>query len=305
LLSNNSTSSFISIGGAPPGPTPSYFLGVSPGWLNTMKVPLTAGRDFKPSDVSPSVAIVNQAFSEVFFGGENPVGKSFQTDGGGGPRTEIVGVVGNAKYRTMRGPIMPTAYVPFQSQNAAGQLDRKSYGTFVIRTGKVDPSTIAQTLRGEIARSQPELYVTNIRTQVELVQSHTVRERLLALLAVFFMTVVLLLAGIGLYGVLEYSVLQQRHEIGIRLAIGARPAEVVGRTLRPALTMVILGAGFGVILGISIARFFEALLYDVKATDWSVLAIPSLAIAASALLASAPALIRVVRMDPAYLLRSE
>jgi ABC-type antimicrobial peptide transport system permease subunit len=147
--------------------------------------------------------------------------------------------------------------------------------------------------------------VSNIRTQLEINESQTVRERLLAMLALFFAAVALLLAAVGTYGVLHYSVVQRRHEIGIRMAIGAQASDIAGRIIADTSSMVLAGALAGVALGMSSTRYVETLFYQVKATDLPMLALPSLAIVAVALLAALPAVIQAVRIDPTEMLRAE
>jgi len=132
-----------------------------------------------------------------------------------------------------------------------------------------------------------------------------VRERLLATLALFFAVVALVLASVGLYGVLHYSVLQRRREIGIRIAVGARAASVARLVTAGIAAMVLIGAAAGLALGIASARLFESLFYQVKASDLPMLAFPSLALLAAALLAALPAVIRAVRIDPIAMLRVE
>jgi ABC-type antimicrobial peptide transport system permease subunit len=211
-------------------------------------------------------------------------------------------------YSRMREPFLPTAYVPFQSVDerlAWAPMLPRSRGTFIVRTYSPNPLTLAQTLRQEVPRAQPDFRVSNIRTQLEINESQTVRERLLAMLALFFAVVALLLAGVGLYGVLHYSVLQRRHEIGIRMAIGAQARDITRLVIADISSMVLAGALAGVALGMSSVRFIETLFYQVKATDLPMLGLPSLAIVAAALLASLPAVIQAVRIDPARILRAE
>jgi predicted permease len=302
LLGGGAWNGFVSINGAPPGPVLAYFLDISPGWIDAMKIPFVDGRDFRPGDTSPGVAIVNEAFVKQFLNGESPIGKSFAK---GPDHYEIVGLVRDARYRYMREPILPVAYVPFQSIDAKGALQARSRGTFIVRTSGSNPLAIASILRHEVPRARPEFRVSNIRTQTEINRSHTVRERLLAMLALFFAVVALLLAGVGLYGVLDYSVLQRRREIGIRMAIGAQAGDIARRVTVDVFSMVLVGAATGLALGMASARYIETLLYQVKATDLGVLALPSLAIVAAALLAALPAVIRAVRIDPVQMLRAE
>jgi ABC-type antimicrobial peptide transport system permease subunit len=133
----------------------------------------------------------------------------------------------------------------------------------------------------------------------------TIRERLLAMLAAFFAAVALLLAAIGLYGVLDYSVLQRRREIGIRLAIGARAGDIARRVTLEEFTMVFLGAAAGCVLAMASVHYIQSLFYQVKPTDFGMLATPALTIIAASLLAAVPAVIRAVHIDPAAMLRVE
>jgi putative ABC transport system permease protein len=160
-------------------------------------------------------------------------------------------------------------------------------------------------MRLEIAHARSDFRVSSVNTQEELNRAQTVRERLLATLAMFFGCVALLLAAIGLYGVLDYSVLQRRREIGIRLAIGAPARRIVRLVTFEVLSMVAIGAIAGLALGFWSVRYVEALLYQVKATDIRMLALPSLILFAAALVAAVPAAIRAVRIDPVAMLRAE
>jgi ABC-type antimicrobial peptide transport system permease subunit len=178
-------------------------------------------------------------------------------------------------------------------------------GTFVVRTSTSKPLALGYVLRQEIARARPGFRVSSMRTQEEWIESQTIRERLLAMLARFFAGGALLLAGVGLYGVLDYSVFQRRREIGIRMALGAQAADVARRVTVNVFAMVLLGAVAGLALGMASVRYIETLLFEVKATESGVLALPALAIFVAAFLAALPAVIHAVRIDPAALLRSE
>jgi predicted permease len=304
LLAGRFRFSSVSIDGAPTAEVPASLLEVSPGWLETMKIALIDGRDFRHGDRFPGVAIVNQAFAKQYFGGQNPVGKSFTRTGERVP-VEIVGLVRDARDINMREPILPTAYVPFESIGANGSMGARSGGTFIVRTSSSDPLSLAQTLHREIPRARSEFRVSSARAQAEIMESQMLRERLLARLALFFAAVALLLAGIGLYGVLTYSVVQRRREIGIRMAIGAQAGDIVRRVTASAFSAVVLGAIFGTALGMASVRYIETLLYQVKGTDPGMLMVPSMAIVAAACLAALPAVIRAVHIDPANTLRAE
>jgi ABC-type antimicrobial peptide transport system permease subunit len=160
-------------------------------------------------------------------------------------------------------------------------------------------------MRREISHIHPEFRVSNIRTQEEINSLHTMQERLIAMLALFFATIALLLAGVGLYGVLRYSVTQRRREIGIRMAIRARACHIGRAITSDILLMVVIGAVGGLGLGMTSLRYIETLLYRVNPTDPFVLAIPSLSIIAAALIAAIPPLIHAMRIDPVNVLRSE
>jgi ABC-type antimicrobial peptide transport system permease subunit len=188
---------------------------------------------------------------------------------------------------------------------AGGIAEPRDSATFIVRTLSEDPLALASLLRREVPRVRPEFRITNVRTQRELNQASTVRERLLAVLALFFAVVALLLAGVGLFGVLDYSVLQRRREIGIRMAIGARAGDIARQVSRDVFSMVLVGAVAGVGLGTVSVRYIETLLYQVKPSDPSMLAFPSAVILGAAILAAAPAVIRAVRIDPADMLRAE
>jgi predicted permease len=307
LLGGWSWNNFISVNGAPPKGVLAYLLQVSPGWTEAMRIPFIEGRDFRLGDVYPGVAIVNRTFAKVYFNGEDPVGKPFEVVFASGDRLrfEVVGLVGDVTYRDIREPILPQAYFPFHSIDAKGALRPIDQGTFIVRTSGANPLALASILRREVPRARSEFRVSNIRTQMEINQSHTVRERLLARLALFFAIVALLLAGVGLYGVLDYSVLQRRREIAIRMAIGAQAADIAWRVTVDVFSVVLAGALAGLALGFASARYIETLLYQVKATDLAMLALPSLTILAAALLATLPPVIRAVRINPAEMLRAE
>jgi predicted permease len=299
LLTGESWNNVISVNGAPPRQTESYLLSTSPTWRGVMRIPLLDGRDFRAGDRQPGVAIVNNAFAKEYFGGEDPVGKSFDmvTFAGGHISFRVVGRVADARYRNMREPMMPVAYLPFSQDY--------SRGTYIVRTAGPNPLVLSATLRRAISAARPDFFVSTVRTQNELVDSHTVRERVLAMLAVFFGAVALLLAGIGFYALLDYTVLQRRREIGIRMALGAAPGAIAIRITGQPFARAVLGMLVGFAFGLASARHIQALLFEVKATDFSTLAAPGVTILLVALIAAAPAMLRATRVDPAVTLRLE
>ena len=197
MMSGEAAVGAISVHGAPPSEVLSDFLKISPGFLEAMRIPVVEGRDFSATDTNPSVAIVNVAFAKQFFDGESPVGKWFENEH---VRFQMVGFVRDARSRDdMRRPIRPTAYFPFHSVDPKGAVVPMGRGTFVIRSRTANPMALASILRQEVPRAGSAIYVSNVRTQVEINLAHTVRERLLAMLAMFFAALAVLLAGIGLY----------------------------------------------------------------------------------------------------------
>jgi putative ABC transport system permease protein len=302
LLAGGSWNGFVSVNGAPPGPVLAYFLRVSPGWADTMKIAILEGRDFRSDETSPGAAIVNETFARQYFPGEDAIGKRFAKAELG---FQVVGVVRDAPYRDVRDATLPAAFVPFRAVDNKGAVQPVRDATLMVRASGDNLPALASILRREVPRARPEFRVSNIRTQAELVGAQTVRERLLAMLALFFAVVALVLAGIGLYGVLDYSVLQRRREIGIRMAIGAQAGDIARRVTADVFLMVFVGALAGLAAGMASVRYIESLLYQVKPTDPAMLALPALTILAAVLLAALPAVIRAVRIDPVTMLRSE
>jgi predicted permease len=294
----------VSIDGAPPAGNGTWFMNVSPGWIDAMKIPLLDGRDFRATDLSPGAAIVNQTFARQYFGYQNPLGRWFEGTSGymRGQRFQIVGLVRDARYRYLRQEILPVAYTPF---NRLGNGGKTFGGTFVVRTAARNPLALGSTLRQEIKQARPGFRVSSMHTQEEVIESQTIRERLLAMLARFFAGVALLLAGIGLYGVLDYSVFRRRREIGIRMALGAQAADVARGVTLNVFSMVLLGAIAGMALGMTSVRYIETLLFEVKAIELGVVAMPMLAVFCAAILAALPAVIHAIAIDPAALLRTE
>lgn len=304
LLGRIMINSDISINGATPSPTPAWFLNVSPGWFATMKIPLNSGRDFRPQDTSPGAAIVNETFVKTYFPGQDPIGRTF-AHGGHRALNKIVGVTADVPYHDLREPNRPIFYIPFAGIDDQSAPTVESFATFTIHTDTQNPLALANSLRELIAQRHNGLRVSNITTQLDLVRDQTIRERLIAMLATFFAAVALLLAGIGLYAVLNYSVLQRRREIGIRVAIGSTRAGIVRIVTRDVFLMIALGGCAGIALGLGAAHYVASLFYQVKGTDADMLALPACAILLTALIATLPAVLRALDTDPTEILRAE
>jgi putative ABC transport system permease protein len=298
LLGGEVSNGFVSVNGLPPSPVLAYFLNVSPGWLRTMRIPLLEGRDIRRSETAPGTAMVNLAFAKEYFHGEDPVGKSFAR----GTRIfQVIALVANAQYLSVREPITPIAYIPLRSSGPSS-LRR---ATFLVRTTSPNPYTLGPMLRREVSRARPQLRVGNVRTQLEINQAQTIRERLLAALAMFFAGVALLLAGIGLYGVLDYSVLQRRRELGIRIAVGASGNEIAKQVSMGIFIAVLIGAVLGGALALLLEPQVGTLLYNVKPSDLDMLGVPLSTVVVTTLLTAVPAVIRGMRIDPVEMLRAE
>jgi predicted permease len=306
LLSGWATNNLISIDGAPPNPVLSDMLNISPGWLQVMRIPLLSGRDFRPEDLYPGAAIVNQAFAREYFNGQDPVGRRFESVFDHQRLGfVIVGLCGDAAYLNVREPMPPQAYFPFREVDPSGKLSANGEAEIMVRSATSDPMPLAAALRREVPAGRAEFRVSDLLTQTDINQAQTVRERLLAMLATFFSAVALLLGGIGLYGVLNHAVVQRRREIGIRMAVGAQASNVAWLVTSRMIAAVLAGAASGLFVGLLCAERLKALLFQVRATDATMLMLPFAALAAVALLATTPAVLRAVRIDPLILLRAE
>jgi putative ABC transport system permease protein len=300
----------VAVNGGPPSTDLVYFLTVSPGWFETMRMRMIGGREFLSSDVFPGAAVVNETFVKRFFPGVNPVGRYFEksSDDGSLVKCLIVGIVADAPYRSVREPQLPVAFVPLREVDMRGVVQSEHNTTFLVRLGGDDAKTLMareDELRKAVATASAGIRVSNVRTQQELIDAQIVRERLLAMLGVFFAAVALLLAGIGLYGVLNYSVLQRRREIGIRVAVGARRGAVIRLVTKDIFLMVAMGMVVGVGAGLASARSLESLFFQVKASDVNILTVPSILILAVAAIATVPAILRAFSIDPVEIMRAE
>lgn len=276
---------------------PRYFP-VSTGFLETMQIRLVDGRDLTARDMAPgsTAVVVNQAFVRQYLQGENRLGarfESFDDDPRPAPQ-EIVGVVQDAKYNNLREANSPTVY------GSWGRPD----GVMEVRTAG-DPLAVAPAIRQAINQSSAGLRVNSVTLQSTRINNTLLRERLLALLAGFFAIVAIVLAAIGLYGVLSYSVVRRTKEIGIRVALGARQLGVVRLVVSDVVLVIAIGLGIGIAGGFALGRSVASLLFEVKASDFWSLALPLACFLAASALAALPPAFRAARVDPVVALREE
>jgi putative ABC transport system permease protein len=280
-----------------------YFNEVSDRFFETLGTDLVAGRDFNAHDTleSPKVTIVNQAMAKKFFAGQNPVGKRYRPAGGNklGDPIEIVGMVKDAKYVTLREDDHPTAYIA-ASQEA--QTDQSI--TFELRVAGSSPAAVISAVKSSIGGVDREasLHFTTLALQVD---ESLARERLLATLSGFFGGLALLLAMIGLYGVMSYNVTRRRNEIGIRMALGAEPGRVLRMVMGEAALLIGIGLTAGLAVALAATRLVASFLYGLTPRDPLTL---SLAVALLAVVASLAGYLqarRASRLEPLIALREE
>jgi putative ABC transport system permease protein len=276
---------------------------VSDRFFETLGTGFVAGRDFNAHDSlgSPKVAIVNQTFAKKFFAGQNPIGRHYRTAGGNklGDPVEIIGLVKDAKYASLREDIPPTAYL------AASQDARKGQSiTFELRAAAGPPTALIPAVNRSISAIDRNVSL-QFKTLERQVDESLARERLLATLSGFFGGLALMLATIGLYGVVSYSVIRRRNEIGIRMALGAGQL----RVLRMVLTEVAILIGVGIIIGLGAAvgttRFVASFLYGMKPNDPWIFAAAAATLAVTAVLAGFLPARKASRLDPMDALREE
>jgi predicted permease len=291
-------------------------LPVGPNFFATMRIAFLTGHDFSPADfataaanaansegktgASPTPAIVNQTFVRKFYAGVNPLGQFFGDaipDDPSEPRDPgyvVVGVTGDVKDYTLRREIMPTIYVP----NIGGDA------YFELRTAG-DPSALISGVRNIVRHENDDLALFRISTQTEAIDRQLASERLTAQLSSFFGLLALVLACLGLYGLLSYEVTRRTREIGIRMAVGAQSHNVVGLVLTKAMGLIIAGAIAGIAVAVGVTRFLASFLYGVKAGDPITLLAVAALLALVALAACYIPARRATKVDPLVALRYE
>lgn len=270
-------------------------------FFKTYEIPVIAGRDFNETDTgaSRSVAIINQALVGQFFPNANPVGKTFTIDDHDHhEQVEIVGICKDAKYDSLRRDAPATFYMPYLQQES------KEGMTFAVRT-RMKPESIVPALRSAVASIDKDIPLQNIRTQNEQIDDMTRQERIFASLTSGFGILALVLACIGIYGIMAYTVARRTNEIGIRMALGAQEGRVLRMVLREASWMAIAGVIIGLGAAIAMGRLVASMLFGLKSYDALTLGSAAFLLILVAVAASWIPARRAASIDPIKALRHE
>lgn len=286
---------------AAPGSVPTAgYQGVSPDYFRTLNISLREGRVFTDADKAdaPQVVVVNEAFARRYFPGEDPVGKRLLPTGSRRPPREIIGVVADTRHQDLSAAAYPDVYSSFLQ-------DPSSTMEMVVRTKTADPNEVAPAVRAAIRELSRDQLIWQTRTMNELVSRSVAPRRFNTILLAAFAAVALLLAAIGIFGVMNYTVSQRAHEIGIRLALGAQGADVLRMVVGQGMKLALLGVGIGLAGAFALTRVMASLLYGVSATDASVFVSVALAFALVAFVANYLPARRATKVDPTIALRYE
>ena len=271
-------------------------LSIGPRFFDTMRIPLIAGHAFTPSDCDSThkVTIINQAFARRYFEHQNPLGLYLGRSDPNDPGEEVIGIVADTKYDDLKKNIEPTAYVPLKGGGAH----------FELRTGE-NPETLISTVQSIVSELDSHLPRLAYKTEVEQIDRSLFREHLVARLSSFFGMLALILACIGLYGLLSYDVARRTREIGIRTALGAQQRDVLRIVVGQGLALAAVGAAVGIAVAVGVTRYIQSFLYGVRPTDPGTFVGVGIVLALVALSACYLPARRAVRVDPIVALRYE
>jgi putative ABC transport system permease protein len=290
---------------------------VSPGFLETLKIPLLKGRYLSEQDVesSPWVVVINEAMAQDLFPDEEPLGKSLRMSlaaRGAGTvveerAREIVGVVGNVKRWSLKWGQRPLMYGSHEQhiwEYPGGRYQAHLRKDFVVRTA-TNPMSLARNIQRIVAEVDPGQTVYNIRTMEQALSEMLAPERFWMQLYGIFAAFAVILAAVGIYGVMSYSVTQRTHEFGVRMAVGAHKADVMKLVIKQGLKLTVIGLAIGIGAGIGLTRLISSYLYGVTATDpLTFLAVTVLLTGVTVAACGVPAR-RAVKVDPLVALRYE
>jgi putative ABC transport system permease protein len=290
--------------GAPPDgqhPSAEWRL-VSPGYFRTMGIPIRRGRDLDERDLAPGTrelrgVVINEEMARRLWPGQDPIGRRFHPWNARNPAVAVVGVVGDVRLSALDATPEPAVYLN-------SNLGVWNPMQIVVRT-QGDPSAIAGLLRSEVRALDPGVPVAQVRTMDELIDRSTASRRFIMTLLAIFASVALLLSGVGLFGLMAYLVAQRTHDIGIRMALGARRNHILSLIVGHGMLLTSLGLGAGLAAALALARLMRSMLFGVSAHDPLTLAATMLILAIVALLACCVPARRAVRVDPIVALRCE
>ena len=271
---------------------------VGPDYFSTMEIPVVHGRAFGAQDVegAPPVVVVNEEFARRYFPGRAAVGQRLRWNANS-PYMEIVGVARNAKYRSLREQPLPFIYIPLAQEYQRGM-------TLVVRTSG-DPAALAAAVRNVVRALNKNVPVFAVTTMSEHIGAALAADKMIAALLSLFGGAALLLAAVGIYAVVAYSVAQRTHEIGIRMALGAQAGDIARLIVGQGLALILAGTGLGLALALALTRVLASLLFDVSVTDPLTFAAVALLLACIALLACYIPARRAMKVDPMIALRHE
>jgi len=274
---------------------------VSPDYFRALGVALRSGRFFTAADTAeaPRVALINETLRRRFFPNEDPIGKRLNTGSDQRPIwNEIVGVVGDVKYNGLADEIQPAYYQPLaQAQSSAISI--------VLKTEAADPLSLTTAARDVVKSVDSELPLAYVGTMEQRLALATAQPRFRATLIAFFAALAVVLACVGVYGVISYLVANRTHEIGIRVALGAQSRDVLRLVLRQGLKLTLAGVGCGLLASLILTRLMRKLLFGVSATDPLTFVVISLLLIAVALVACWIPARRTTKVDPMVALRYE
>jgi predicted permease len=278
------------------------FMQTGPGFFSTMQIPILQGREIDERDArgARAVAVISDLFAQRFFVNQNPIGRLVKVAGSSPIEVEVVGVTATARYGPLKTAVPPVLYVSYP-QVPTAQVQQM---TFALRT-KGDPHNYVAAVRQIVRDADSRVPVTNVNTQAAEIDQTINQEIVLARLCSAFAIVALVIACVGLYGMMAYAVVRRTREIGIRMALGARRPAVVWMVLREVFLLTVVGLVFSVPIARGLSRFVESFLFDMKPNDPGAIGVAVVTLIGAALLASFAPARKASRIDPTSALRHE
>ena len=304
LLAGNNWGTDVKVQGFKSGPdvdANAQYNEVSAGYFGTLGMTIIAGREFTRQDAkgAPKVAVINEAFAKKFNLGNDAIGKFMSRNGNDTLNIQIVGVVKNAKYSEVK-QIVPALFMtPWRQSGHVGSI------SFYVRTSQATSSSLLRTIPGVVKRLDPTIPIEELKTMPQQIKENVFLDRMISILSAAFAALATLLAGIGLYGVLAYTVAQRTREIGVRMALGADARRVSGMVFKQVTGMVLVGGLIGGAAALGLGRAAKSLLFGIEGSDPLVFALSAVVLIAVAIAAGYVPARRASRVDPMEALRYE